>query len=138
SMRNEKNEIIVEGFHDGITPPTEKERKIVRNLPFDEAALEKLYGLKRPLITKDKNQDPREAMVFDPTMTICGLESGYYGEGSKTVLPKRAMAKLDCRLVPGQNPDHIADCIRRHLDKHGFTDVKVNYLNGQFAYRSDF
>lgn len=138
SMRNENNEIIVEGFHDGIIPPTEKELEIVRNLPFNEEALEKLYGLKRPLITKNKNQDPREAMVFDPTMTICGLESGYYGEGSKTVLPKKAMAKLDCRLVPGQDPNHIVECVRRHLDKHGFTDVKVSSLNGQFAYRSDF
>lgn len=138
SMRNEKNDIVVEGFYDGITPPTDEEKKVVQNLPFDEEAIIELHGLKRPLITKEKGQDPREAMVFEPTMTICGLESGYYGEGSKTVLPKRAMAKIDCRLVPGQDPNHIVNCVRKHLDKHGFSDVDVKLLNGQFAYRSNF
>lgn len=138
SMKNDKNEIVVDGFYDGVIPPTESEIKAVKALPFDEEALKELHGLKRPLITKEKGQDPREAMVFEPTMTICGLESGYHGEGSKTVLPKRAMAKLDCRLVPGQDPDNIVACIRRHLDQHGYTDVEITVLNGQLAYRSDF
>lgn len=138
SMKNERNEIMVEGFYDDIIPPTAEQIEIVKTLPFDEAALTEMHGLKRPLITEALGKDPREAMVFEPTMTICGLESGYYGEGSKTVLPKRAMAKVDCRLVPGQDPDKVVQHIRRHLDKHGFSDVQINSLNNQRAYRSDF
>lgn len=138
SMKNEKNEILVEGFYEDVIPPTDDQIKTVKSLPFDEEALKELHDLKRPLITKALGKDPREAMVFEPTMTICGLESGYYGEGSKTVLPKRAMAKVDCRLVPGQDPEKIVQCIRRHLDKNGFTDIKIHSLNGQHAYRSDF
>lgn len=138
SMKNEQNEIVVEGFYDDIIPPTADQMEAVKSLPFDEDALKEMHGLKRPLITKAFGKDPREAMVFEPTMTICGLESGYYGEGSKTVLPKRAMAKVDCRLVPGQNPDKIVQSIRRHLDHHGFTDVEIRTLNSQRAYRSDF
>nr|WP_156324529.1 M20/M25/M40 family metallo-hydrolase [Bacillus sp. FJAT-27245] len=138
TMRNERNEIKVEGFYDGIIPPTEEELAAVRALPFNEGATATLYGLKRPLITAAKGEDPREAMVFHPTMTICGLESGYTGDGAKTVLPKSAKAKVDCRLVPGQDPDHILDCVEKHLEKHGFHDVKVTSLNGQKAYRSDY
>lgn len=133
SMKNADNEILVDGFYDGITEPTENEKALVRRLPFDEKAVARLYGLKRPLIAAD----PRKALIFQPTMTICGIESGYTGEGAKTVLPKNAKAKLDCRLVPGQDPDHIFESIKRHLLTHGFADVHVELINGQKAYRSD-
>ncbi|MGG4494766.1 M20/M25/M40 family metallo-hydrolase [Brevibacillus reuszeri] len=138
TMKNQQNEILVKGFYDGIIEPTEDEKKVVAELPFDEAAVTELYGLKRPLITEAKGTDPRDAMVFHPTMTICGLVSGYIGEGAKTVLPKSAKAKVDCRLVPGQDPDHILACIQQHLNDHGFTDIQVKMINGQKAYRSDF
>ncbi|WP_400163639.1 M20/M25/M40 family metallo-hydrolase [Brevibacillus sp. TJ4] len=138
TMKNKENEILVEGFYDGILEPSERERQVVRNLPFDTEAISRLYGLKRPLITEALGVDPREAMVFHPTMTICGIESGYTGEGAKTVLPKRAKAKVDCRLVPGQDPEHILACVKSHLLKHGFDDISVKMWNGQKAYRSDY
>jgi len=138
SMKNKQNEILVEGFFAGIEEPTDAEKQVVAQLPFDEGAVSKLYGLKRPLITAAKGTDPREAMVFHPTMTICGLESGYTGEGVKTVLPKSAKAKVDCRLVPGQDPQHILGCIQKHLQDHGFDDVQATMINGQKAYRSDY
>jgi acetylornithine deacetylase/succinyl-diaminopimelate desuccinylase-like protein len=138
TMKNERNDILVNGFYDGIVEPTDSEKQAVLNLPFNEEAVIELYGLKRPLITAAKGVDPREAMVFHPTMTICGLESGYTGEGAKTVLPKIAKAKLDCRLVPGQDPNHIFTCIQNHLESHGFQDINVSLINGQKAYRSDY
>ncbi|MEZ4496684.1 MAG: peptidase dimerization domain-containing protein [Thermomicrobiales bacterium] len=55
-----------------------------------------------------------------------GLLSGYTGEGSKTVMPARAMAKVDHRLVPDQDPDEIFQLIRNHLDEHGFTDIHIS------------
>lgn len=138
AMRTQDNDILVEGFFDGILELTESEEEAVKELPFNEEAVAELYGLKRPLITTAQGVDPRVAMVAKPTMTICGIESGYTGEGAKTVLPKSAKVKLDCRLVPGQDPDHIFECIQNHLQKHGFEDIKVTLLNGQKAYRSDF
>ncbi|MCM3457053.1 M20/M25/M40 family metallo-hydrolase [Heyndrickxia oleronia] len=138
TMKNEQNDILVEGFYDGIIEPTEEEKKVVSELPFNEEAVIDLYGLKRPLITKAKGIDPRTAMVFHPTMTICGLDSGYTGEGAKTVLPKIAKAKLDCRLVPGQDPNHILLSVKKHLEKHGFNDIEVQMINGQKAYRSNY
>lgn len=138
TMKNKENDILVDGFFDGIIPPTEEEVEAVLALPFDADAVTALYGLKQPLITEGKGIDPREAMVFHPTMTICGIVSGYTGEGTKTILPKNASAKLDCRLVPGQDPQHIFQSVKKHLLKHGFHDVEVKLLNGQKAYRSDF
>lgn len=138
TMKNQQNEILVEGFFDGIEEPSNSVMKAVQALPFNEEVVSNLYGLKRPLITAAKGEDPREAMVLQPTMTICGLESGYTGEGAKTVLPKSAKAKVDCRLVPGQDPNHILESIQNHLEKHGFHDIKVTMVNGQKAYRSDF
>lgn len=138
TMKSKQNDILVEGFFEGIEEPTEQEKQAMQQLPFDEEALSKLNGLVRPLITKEKGIDPREAMLFHPTMTICGLVSGYTGEGAKTVLPKRAKAKIDCRLVPGQDPEHIRECIQNHLEKHGFHDIQVTLIHGQKAYRSNF
>lgn len=135
SMRTVDNRIVVEGFYDDVEKPDDLLLQTALSLPNKEDAYEGLYGLKRPLITGGGNSNL--ALLFEPTMTICGLESGYNGLGSKTVLPKRAQAKLDCRLVPNQDPDDILEKVRQHLDSHDFTDVEVSLVNGEKAYRSN-
>jgi acetylornithine deacetylase/succinyl-diaminopimelate desuccinylase-like protein len=75
--------------------------------------------------------------VFEPTCTICGLTSGYQGKGSKTVLPARASAKVDFRLVPDQTPEQVLKLLRAHLDAGGFEDVKVDLLGGEAPGRTD-
>lgn len=137
SMRTGDNRIHVDGFYDNIIPPTEFEKEVVANYPTNEAGFKELYGLKHSFITNDLDCTPEEALTFYPTMTICGFSSGYSGPGSKTVLPRIASAKLDCRLVPGQDPEYIRDVIRQHLDKQGFEDVIVDLIKGQKAFRSD-
>ena len=69
-------------------------------------------------------------MVGRPTVNIEGLVGGYTGQGGKTILPHRAVAKMDFRLVPDMT---VADCLpklRAHLDKRGFSDVEVNMTGG--------
>lgn len=137
TLRDKENNILVEGFYDDVRRPTQAEIDAALALPFDAEGVKRIYGLKHPFITEKKGQDPRIAMVYEPTMTICGLEAGYYGPGSKTVLPRRAQAKIDCRLVPDQDSQDIARKVRRHLDKHGFQDVSVDLLPGAAkAYRA--
>ncbi|HSB00610.1 MAG TPA: M20/M25/M40 family metallo-hydrolase, partial [Anaerolineales bacterium] len=75
--------------------------------------------------------------VFTPTCTICGLTSGYQGPGSKTVLPARASAKVDFRLVPDQHPADILKKLRAHLDAQGFSDVQIADLGGDPPARTD-
>lgn len=79
--------------------------------------------------------DARKA-VYSPTANIAGLCSGYEGEGPKTVIPGSAMAKMDFRLVPDQDPRDIFEKLRRHLENQGFTDVEVEYLGGERAART--
>ena len=70
----------------------------------------------------------RKRDYFEPTCTIAGIVSGYTGEGSKTVLPSRAMAKVDMRLVPDQDPHEVFGLLRRHLDDQGFADIELELL----------
>jgi len=69
-----------------------------------------------------------EALLFRPTMNISGLAAGYVGPGGKTIVPSRAVARVDIRLVGG-DPETAAAAVRRHLDDHGFGHVQVNLLD---------
>lgn len=109
SLRTD-DEILVDGFGTGIDI-TEADRELARDIPADEEALAGRLGVE----AFDSDQPFYERLLTEPTMTINGLQSGYQGDGMKTVLPCRATAKLDCRLVPGQDPDAVYDRIRSHL-----------------------
>lgn len=82
-------------------------------------------------------QDLLKKLLYTPTCNICGIKSGYIDQGSKTVLPAYAMAKLDFRLVPNMTREKVLELLRKHLDKHGFTDVEIVPMSGQPAYRTD-
>lgn len=137
SLRTVDNKIAIEGFYDLMDEPTEKEMEIVRQIPFDEASEQAVYGLKHPLITNDLTYSPQEALVLYPTLTISGLNSGYTGKGTKTVLPRTATAKLDFRLVPGYNAEKVEALLRAHLDKQGFEDVQIKLLTKLEPFRTD-
>src|SRR5439155_20222750 len=77
------------------------------------------------------------AEVFEPTCTICGLTAGYQGPGPKTVLPARASAKVDFRLVPDQEPEAVRRMLRTHLDALGFEDVRIDSLGEEPPARTD-
>ncbi|MGP6140198.1 M20/M25/M40 family metallo-hydrolase [Jeotgalibaca sp. A127] len=136
SMKNSNNEIVVEGFHDGIQPLSEKDKLAAATLPFEPDQVVEQYGLTGKFITDGTDVTPTEALAFYPTMTVCGFSSGYTGPGIKTVLPRSAKAKLDCRLVPGQSPEKVRDSVRRHLDEKGFEDVRLTMIAAEGAQRT--
>jgi acetylornithine deacetylase/succinyl-diaminopimelate desuccinylase-like protein len=78
----------------------------------------------------------RRRWLAEPTITICGIESGYTGAGSKTVLPSTAMVKLDFRLVPNLTPQLAHEMLRQHLDRRGFADISITLLGGEAPARS--
>ncbi|MFT4416973.1 M20 family metallopeptidase [Fredinandcohnia humi] len=136
TLKNEQEEILIEGFYDDITPLNEKDKKFIQSIAFDEEATKKLYGIKGFL--KDVSGDElKERLTAEPTCTICGIESGYTGEGSKTVLPSVAKVKLDFRLVPNQTPDKIAQLLRKHLDQKGFSDIEIKQSHGMHPFNTD-
>ncbi|QZP36824.1 M20/M25/M40 family metallo-hydrolase [Halobaculum magnesiiphilum] len=116
--------VAVDGFHDGIAV-TEADRDLVSALPDDADAVREDLDLTH--FTTDR--DYYERLLLEPTITVNGLDAGYQGEGSKTVIPREATAKLDSRLVPGQDPDTVFERIEEHVaDVH--PDVAVRKGTG--------
>jgi acetylornithine deacetylase/succinyl-diaminopimelate desuccinylase-like protein len=97
--------VTVPGFYDAVDPLEAWEREAWAKLPFGDEALRKLTGA--PKLRAEAGYTPIEAIWGRPTLEINGLTSGYQGEGSKTVLPAEARAKISCRLVPRQDPGVI-------------------------------
>jgi len=120
-----------------VRPPTARDRELMSALPEVADEYRRRYGVKEFLRGLEGGLELRIAEVFEPTCTICGLTAGYQGKGSKTVLPARASAKVDFRLVPDQTPDQVLRGLRAHLDAEGFADVQVTFLGGGPAGRTD-
>jgi acetylornithine deacetylase/succinyl-diaminopimelate desuccinylase-like protein len=130
TIKSPDERIRIDGFYDDVRPPTPEERAAIEAMPQEDAETLKSFGIEKALkgVT---GVDYIARHLFEPTATIDGLSSGYEGEGPKTVLPARAMAKMDFRLVPDQDPDDILAKLRRHLDSHGFGDIAIKNLGGE-------
>jgi acetylornithine deacetylase/succinyl-diaminopimelate desuccinylase-like protein len=130
TIKSPDERIRIDGFYDDVRPPTPEERAAIEAMPQEDAETLKSFGIEKALkgVT---GVDYIARHLFEPTATIDGLSSGYEGEGPKTVLPARAMAKMDFRLVPDQDPDDILAKLRRHLDSHGFGDIEIQTLGGE-------
>jgi len=124
SLKDADENILIDGFYDNVLPPNQRDIGIIRKIPLDEEETARSLGLKG-FLKGVKGFDYMSRYILEPACTICGLESGYTGPGSKTVLPNLAHAKLDFRLVPDQRPDDILLKLRKHLDKHGFSDITI-------------
>lgn len=124
TLKNEKDEILIRGFYDDVVPPTEEEMKHVEKIPFEEEEEKKSLGLTE-FLHNVSGLEALKALLYNPTCTINGFLTGYTSTGSKTVLPNKAMAKLDFRLVPRQMPEDILEKLKKHLVNRGFGDVEV-------------
>ncbi len=134
TLKDENENILIPGFYDDVIPPSARDLELLDKLPDESAQVKKTYGLDGYLKGMDGGLEWKKTAVFEPTCTICGLDSGYQGEGTKTVLPATATAKVDFRMVPDQRPDDIFKKLRAHLDAQGFADVQIELLaNGRPA-----
>jgi acetylornithine deacetylase/succinyl-diaminopimelate desuccinylase-like protein len=129
SLKDENGKILIPGFYDDVREPTEMEKQAARNKVDleQEARLKSMYGIDSFL--KGRTGYEHEISVYEPTANIAGLLSGYTDKGVKTVLPAKAMAKMDFRLVPNQRPDDIFEKLKAHLKAQGFEDVHVARLS---------
>jgi acetylornithine deacetylase/succinyl-diaminopimelate desuccinylase-like protein len=112
-LHNPDNSIAVPGFYDDVLDftPTEREALKATDIPAQRLMAE--TGIPAPW--GEEGYSLRERVGARPTMEINGLLSGFTGEGSKTVLPAKAMAKVSCRLVPNQNPMRIYELVRDYV-----------------------
>lgn len=125
-LKNEKDEILINGFYDDVEPPSAEEMSYVEKIPFEEEEEKRDLGLTE-FLHNISGLEALKALLYNPTCTINGFLTGYTGKGSKTVLPSKAMAKLDFRLVPRQMPEDILRKLKEHLKNHGFGDIEVIY-----------
>ena len=137
SLKDENEHIRIPGHYDLVLPPSERDRELMEALPETSEEYMTRYGVDHFIQNLTGGVELRIAEVFEPTCTICGLTSGYQGEGSKTVLPAQASAKVDFRLVPNQSPEQVLKSLRAHLDNQGFSDVNIKYLGGEKPARTD-
>jgi acetylornithine deacetylase/succinyl-diaminopimelate desuccinylase-like protein len=120
----------VEGFFDKVRPLSPQLREILEAaIPRrDEAATKKALSVTH-WYNDESWHDSLVRLVSQPTINIEGF-GGYTGPGGKTILPHRASAKIDVRLVPDMTAKETLDLIKKHLARHGFGDVEVNMTGG--------
>jgi len=137
SLKGPDGRIRIPGFYDPVQPPSPRDIELMAALPETAGEYRRRYNIHHFLNGLEGGVELRIAEVFEPTCTICGLTAGYQGPGSKTVLPARASAKIDFRLVPDQTPQQVLAQLRAHLDSEGFSDVQIEFLGGEAPARTN-
>jgi acetylornithine deacetylase/succinyl-diaminopimelate desuccinylase-like protein len=139
SLRDNKGKILIRDWYKETRDFTIEELSFIDKEPFDEEALKKEYSIAN-FLNNAKGIEVRKAFAGMPTCNISSLVSGYVGEGSKTVLPSTATAKLDFRLVPDMVPELQFERLRNHLNKYRLEnngdDLEVKFLDGEPAART--
>ncbi len=123
SLHDSEGRVTVHGFYDKVVPLTDADRKEIASLPFDEK--EWLASTGSPAVFGEKGYSTLERVWARPTLDVNGVWGGFSGEGSKTIIPARAGAKITCRLVADQEPEEIARLVGAHLEKVAPAGVRV-------------
>ncbi len=123
SLHDENNHITIPGFYDDVVVSTPEERKKLNAAPYDEKEYKEDLGVKE--LWGEKGYTTNERTGIRPTLELNGIWGGYIGEGSKTVLPSKAFAKISARLVPNQDSNKITDLLINHLKKIAPPAVEV-------------
>jgi acetylornithine deacetylase/succinyl-diaminopimelate desuccinylase-like protein len=121
----------IDGWFEHVKPLTARQKEIIADnvTKQNEAEVKKSLGIQRWAFNEDFLTS-QQRLASQPTVNIQGLVGGYMGPGGKTVLPGRAEAKIDLRLVPDMTRDEAVAKLKAHLAKHGFGDIEVNVSGG--------
>jgi acetylornithine deacetylase/succinyl-diaminopimelate desuccinylase-like protein len=110
-LKSASGSVLVPGFYDDVVPPTKEERFEISCLPFDEGDFHRQTGVPE-LVAGEPGFSLLECMGVRPTLDVNGIWGGFTGEGSKTIIPAHAHAKVSCRLVPDQDGEKIFEQLR--------------------------
>lgn len=109
------HKVAIPGYYDRVRPVTALEQELLAKLPYDPATVARGLGLNEAQFAEVSAAEFYKRTLMQPTLNICGFTSGYGGPGSKTIIPSKASAKLDMRLVVDQEPDEIYELFVAHL-----------------------
>jgi acetylornithine deacetylase/succinyl-diaminopimelate desuccinylase-like protein len=127
-LRDKNGKIAIPGFYDDVVTLSAYERKQLARLPHNDKAYEKFLGV--PALFGEKGYSAIERRSARPTLEINGLTSGYQGEGSKTIIPAWARAKLTLRLVPNQKPEKIRKLVEQRIRQLAPPTVRIKITSG--------
>jgi acetylornithine deacetylase/succinyl-diaminopimelate desuccinylase-like protein len=130
-LRDKNGRVAIPGFYDDVQPLSAYERRQLKRFPLKEKEYRKFLGV--PTLFGERGFTPVEQRSARPTLEINGLTSGYQGQGSKTVIPAWARAKITCRLVPDQKPQKVAKLFRDYLRKLCPPTVRLELQEGHGA-----
>ncbi len=114
-LKGPDGRIRIPGFYDDVVPLSEVDRASLAALPFDEAEYQHQLGL--PALVGEVGYTTLERRGVRPTLDVNGLWGGFAGEGSKTIIPASAHAKVSCRLVANQDPNRIFEAFRAYIEE---------------------
>ena len=123
SCHDENNHITIPGFYDDVEEVSNSERKLLAAAPFDKDEYKSDLGIRK--VWGEKGYSTNERTGIRPTLEVNGIWGGYTGEGSKTVLPSKAYAKISARLVPNQTSADITKKLIRYFEKSAPESVTV-------------
>ncbi len=123
ALKDDQDRITIPGFYDDVVELTDRERKEFASLPFDEDAYKRDLGVRE--LAGEAGYTPLEQLWARPTLEINGLLSGFTGEGAKTVLPSKAMAKVSLRLVPNQDYHRVEELFEKYVQQLAPPTVKL-------------
>ena len=115
SMKEPNGKVTIGGFYDGVKLD-DATLRILESVPDDEVAIKATLGIAKP---DEVGQTYQEAMQY-PSLSILGMESGWVGDQVRTIIPSKAVAALDLRLVPESDPDTLIKTIREHIEAQGY------------------
>jgi acetylornithine deacetylase/succinyl-diaminopimelate desuccinylase-like protein len=126
SLRNPDGRIAVPGFYDGVVEMSAAQRADIAKVPLDDEGYRKNLGI--PAFFGEPGYTTQERNWIRPTLELNGIWGGFQGEGTKTVIPSLAHAKITCRLVANQDPVKVRDAIQTHIEKHAPLGVQVTVI----------
>jgi len=124
-MHDKKGRVTLPGYYDDVRKLTKEERKNLKRVPRSDKQI-KAEAANPPKLYGEAGYTNVERLGARPTLEINGLYAGFIGEGSKTVLPGKAMAKISMRLVPDQDPDKVEKQLIAYLKKNAPKTVTWN------------
>lgn len=139
SLTNRKENIKIKGLNEAMAPPNKTDLKLLKNLSktFDEKAF--LKEMKSLCFKYDRSGIPLlKKGLYSPIININGIKAGYTGSGTKTVLPRKATAKIDIRFGPNLEPEQVVKLFKSHLSDQGYADIEIIVRDAYTWAKTDF
>lgn len=127
SMKDDRGHVLVDGFYDELRPMTQADRSALDEIPYDERQVLELMGV--PSVAGPPEYSFYEKVLLRPSINLSGFQTGYTGAGARSAIPSHAIAKMEMRLVPDQDPSVMFEKIAAHVRRVD-PEITVRRLKG--------